>query len=572
MTQKERLETILNDLSEAKGYASEIHTSILEWRKDCSGDYKDLQKAGKDKKAQIVSKDITRAIESAIPSLCEPFLSDDDIVKVEVNSPVNPADIAATEYIINQQFRAIDRLTFFEKLGKTLMEDGTVVLKTTLGSDLEPRVDIVNPFEVMIDPTARSKEEINFVIQRRVVSIDDILSNPEWFGKHTLEDLEVISRKTSSEYDDAQENGLGHNTSVNFQDRLRQLVEVFEYNGVLENDEGELEPRLVIFVPDANMVLNDCESPYPAKWRGIPFDFIDYISVNNRIFGASIAVVMADYQKSRTGFLRAIHDNANMASHAQLWVKKGALDVVNKRKMLNGQNFETNTEPNTAIVQGQFNPIPPSVFQIMEQMKVEEEEISGITRMGQGVGENALKSGVTATAVATANETSARRLTFIVRKISNQIARVLSKFIDLNAIYLQPRQVGEFLIDNTMMVDSGSITLHAPSDFEKNRNIQNSLFMLQNLQSLGELVPPQVYFDLLTEISSELGMYSLSGQLKQAKEQAVQTQAMMQNQAQQAQQVSQQVQQQVDLAKASKDMAEAQKKEVEAQLMAYGLK
>ena len=572
MNSKERFELILNDLGESKGYASQIHSEIQLWREEVYGEYAvNLDAKKKRYKSGIKLKDLERVIESSIPSIIEPFINDNDIVKAEVNNPDKVVKSKITEHLLNKQYREMkNREGKIEQLAHDLMVDGSVIVKTTLSGSI-PTFEIINPFEIIVDPSAKRQEDIRFVIQRRVVSINDILSNPSWFGEHTLDELEELMPKTSTEYDDPDTQIFGRSDSFNFTDRKRQLVEVFEYNGMLPNESGELEPRLVIFSEDANMILNDMPSPYPAKWKGIPFDFEVYRRKSNSIFGLSIASLISDYQKVRTGFMRAIMENANSANHNQKWSKKGALDVVNKRKMMNGEDFETNVDPQVAIVQGEFNQIPGSVFEIMELMKQEEEEITGITRMGAGVNENALKSGVTATAVQAFNDTASRRLTFVVKRLSSLLSKVFKRFADLNSLYLEPVMMGNMIVDNTMIC-SENIMVVAPSAVEKQKQIQNTLFMMQQLQMLGSMLPMSIYLDLMTSLADNLDMPVLKQQLVQIK------QNMNSPEAQQQQMNQQALQEQMTIAELNKTNMEAQKleaeavqKSIETQLKAYGL-
>jgi hypothetical protein len=269
--------------------------------------------------------------------------------------------------------------------------------------------------------------------------------------------------------------------------------------------------------------------------------------------------------------MRAIMENANNANSNQKWVKKGALDVVNKRKMLNGEDFETNVDPQVAIVQGQFNQVPQSVFEVMEIVKQEEEEITGITRMGAGVNENALKSGVTATAVQAFNDTASRRLTFVVKRISTLLSRIFKRYADLNALHMEPQILNDMLIDGSMICNEG-ITVIAPSSVEKQKQIQNTLFMLQQLQLLGSTLPPSIYIDLIASLADNLDMPVLRQELQAVKENMQTPQAQQQAQEQQA------LQQQAIIAEMNKTQAETQKLEAEAinkaidtQLKAYGL-
>jgi len=82
-------------------------------------------------KSAIVSKDIKKQLEWALPSLADPFLSTPDVIKC---NPVTYEDVnaaAQSELILNTQFtRKFPRYNFIMKALRVLATEGTVIVQT----------------------------------------------------------------------------------------------------------------------------------------------------------------------------------------------------------------------------------------------------------------------------------------------------------------------------------------------------------------------------------------------------------------------------------------------------------
>ena len=111
----------------------------------------------------------------------------------------------------------------------------------------------------------------------------------------------------------------------------------------------------------------------------MPFNAIPF-----QLFGEALAENIGDNQKVKTALTRGIIDNMARSNNAQIGLRKNALDVVNKKRFLNGDNFEFNGSP-ADFRQGSYNQIPGSVFDMMTLMNNEIESQTGVKSFSGGV-------------------------------------------------------------------------------------------------------------------------------------------------------------------------------------------
>lgn len=382
MEQSSVLDYLNNTLSQAKGY----HTSALGRAQDSRSAYAGALYGNEAQgRSSIVMKDIQRTVNGALPSLVEPFISD-EIVQIDAESPIDMAGAKKQEALINYQWSKRNRpLDIMEIVGMNLMVDGTSWVMTGWHKDGYPTIDAV-PFESVIpDPAAYTPDDLRFVIYRRKVTMSEILSNPQWYGKHSKESLSVLVPNTSTEYEP--EATGGREDTFNPDDRSLEHIELFEYYGWYDMDgDGIAEPVLMIW--SDNTLLRADESPYP--FGPIPFDCAIYTKIPFSIYGATINDLIGDYQRLRTSLTRGIIDNMANSNNGTKFIRKGSLDAVNMNRLKRGDKYVELNAPagpqpiDSLIYDGNFNPIPPDVYKMSEDTQKEEENLSGITRYAIG--------------------------------------------------------------------------------------------------------------------------------------------------------------------------------------------
>jgi len=563
------LHYLQSTLSEATAYQQEALGSCSASRCAYNGEPYGNEKTDSSK---LVVKDIKRLVHGALPSLVEPFISD-NVVSIRSKTVGAKQGAKAMEALINYQWGKLHNpLEIMEPIGLNMMVDGTAWVLTGWGGGDYPTIEVV-PFESVIpDPAAYETDDLRFVIYRRKVKISEILSNPAWYGEHTLESLnQLTSTATTSEYE--AEETYGREDTFNPDSRGLEMIEVFEYYGYYDREgNGKVEPVLMIWSGD--MLLKESESPFP--FGPIPFDRCTYIKQPFSIYGGTINDMIGDSQRLRTDITRGIIDNMARSNNGTKFIRKGSLDHHNFNRLKNGEryvelNAPSNMTADALIYDGSFNPLPPDVYKMLSDIEENEENTLGITKYAVGSDSRSLNS--TATGVGIISSMSQRRLTYMARHISAMMERVFYKWAKLNAAFTEmaevPTPMGEIVVDGSMLpnVDDIGITITTPSEGIKEKRLNDLSSMLNAISPLTGIVGSKPMLSVLTEMAQLMEMPILQAQLMEAMssdgvdqaKQAAFRQEMMAKQAEMAKMGAQ----------AAKDAASAEKYQAEADKARY---
>ena len=489
----------------------------------------------------VVLKDVMRTVEGSIPSLVDPFIGK-DIAKVESQDSESEDAAKENARLINYQWnKKANPLETSEVIARNLQIDGTVWTKVGWDKAGFSTVECV-PFEAVIpDPSATTIDKLKFVIYRRKVSISDILTNPEWFGKHNLSSLNPLMAGGDTTYDAPNMNGRDDNYDPG--QRAMDEIELFEYYGEYDVD-GNGITRPVVAVWSQNKLLNAFDSPYPDF--SIPFDNTVYVRQPHSIYGIGVGGIIGDKQTQRSGLMRGIFDNMSRSNNAIKFVKKNALDPVNHRRLMNQEPVvELNTKDSlqNSIWDGNFNALPLDIYKMLADIETDEENLTGITKYAVGTDSRSLNQ--TATGVSIISSMSQRRLLFITQHISGLLARVFKKWMNMNKALLDnPMLEGEF----DLFVSAGTAGLAAKKG-------QDITAMLQSLAAMQGLIDPKITSNLVAELAEAYGLDSTAKMIREDNEQAIQ----MEGQPNPEEQMMQQMMMEAEMAKIGKDKSIAAK-------------
>ena len=537
---------LLNDLkadfTSAKELRSELDTKIRKWKSEYNSELYGNEVEGKSK---LVSKDIKKQSEWLLPGLLEPFVSTPDIIKA---SPVTPEDAEAApkiEVLLNTQFcRQFNRYNFMTKALKVLDQEGTVVIRT--GWELEEKsVEIMEEKEVpnpqlqqavalaqqgLIDPRALNqfpqtiKQQVKtlktIAVKNRPTAMvcrnEDVFIDPTC--QDDMDNCQFVIYRYESDMTTLKKSGVYKNldlidlkdsingdyttpdtTNFKFRDNPRKKILVYEYWGNYDiNEDGLAEPIVCTWVDDVIIRLQD--NPFPDKkppFIVLPFSFTPF-----SLYGEPNAELLSDVQKIKTAIYRGFIDNMALSNNGQKGIRKGALDYSNKKRFLNGQNFEFNGTPND-FYDGKFNELPGSIFNVLTLMNNEAESITGVASFNTGLNGNSL--GSTATSIRGAIDSATNRRLNLVRNISENLVKpLLRKWLAYDAEFLD--EESQFRITNDEFVylkkdDLGAnidIDLTISTSDDNQAKAQELAYMLQ---TIGPSEDPGIRKIIMTEIA-----------------------------------------------------------------------
>ena len=272
----------------------------------------------------------------------------------------------------------------------------------------DPCVDIVDPFDIYVDPDATSLDNALYLIHRKYVPLDKLKDNPNY---KNIEKIKFTNAKTTGvgAIDDSlqQETRFLHTTPS--PDAKKRMVEVWEY---WESD------RLVV-IANQTTVLRDSPNPYAHK--EIPFVELDDYRDPHKYYGQSELSVIDPLQREINAIRNQRRDYDNLQLNPVIRMVPGTLRNPNSAVMAPGNvwmvsdlnSMDTFTLPH---LQGTARDIEAQTAQDIK-MSVAIDEI-GIGLLPEG---SARRS---ATEVVTASTMAGKRFAIKIALLEESVKRI----------------------------------------------------------------------------------------------------------------------------------------------------
>ena len=523
----ELLSALKADLKAADLLKRDQDAIMSKWKAEYNGDPYGNEKKGK---SAIVSRDIKKQSEWQHATIVDPFVSTSDVIKCIPITWEDEESARQNELLLNTQFcRKFDRFNFMSKAIKVLDREGTLVVQTgwdyedeevttmaemvvmdeatgreiiveeevteTIVKKNQPTAKVCRNEDIYIDPTCQDNlDNAQFVIYRYETDLSSLKKD----GRYKNLDKVARFHREDFDYDPPDE------TEFKFSDEPRKKLVVYEYWGNYDvNNDGIAEPIVCAWVNDVIIRLQS--NPYPDGKA--PFIVVPFNSVPFKIHGEANAELIGDNQKVKTAIVRGIIDNMAQSNNGQVAIRKGALDQINRKKFLAGQNFEFNGSPGD-FWQGSYNNIPGSAFDMIGLMNNEIESITGTKSFSGGINAGAL--GATATGARGALDATATRRMNIVRNVAeNLIKPLIRKWMSYNSEFLEDEEVVRVTNEKFVPIRrddlDGKIDLDITiSTAEDNAAKSQELSFL--LQTLGPNEDPVIRRTLMADIMELMRM------------------------------------------------------------------
>ena len=527
MDKRKLLKALKADLKSAERLRKEQDEKIATYEKEYNGEPYGNEEDGK---SAIVSRDIKKQSEWQHSTLVDPFVSTPDIIKA---SPITFEDrkAARTNELLDRQGTLVIQtgwayetamkevaqpIYMKDQLGNLMpdangqpIQTGTEMVEKEITVVNKPTAKVCRNEDVFIDPTAQDDiDNAQFFIYRYETDMSTLKQD----GRY--KNLDKVAKANDNEDVDYE---TEDDTEFEFEDEARKKLVVYEYWGNYDrNEDGIAEPIVCAWI--GNTVIRLEDNPFPDGKA--PFIVVPFNSVPFSMYGEPNAALISDNQKIKTAMLRGIIDNVAQSNSTQRGLPKGELDSKNAKLFLAGENFEFN-HSSQGFYQGDYNPIPTSVFNVFDLMNNDIESITATKSFSQGISGGSL--GPTATGVRGAlDATSTRKLNIIRNIAENMIKPLLRKWMSYNAEFLDEEQTIRITNDNF-------ITIH-PEDMEGRIDIDIKVTTAEDnaskaqelafmVQTLGNNADEGMRKLLLSEIARLQKMPDLAKQIEDYKPQ-----------------------------------------------------
>lgn len=296
----------------------------------------------------------------------------------------------------------------------------------------EPTLDVVDYRNVYIDPSCgNDPEKANFLIYSFETSKAELMKDKRY------KNLGSVNYANAEHVADT-EHGTETPQDFNFDDELRKRIIAYEYWGFYDvHGTGELVPIVATWIND--MMIRLEENPYPDK--KIPFIFESYSPRKRSVYGEPDAEMLSDNQAISGALTRGMIDLMGRSANSQQGIAKGMLDITNRRRFQNGEDYEFNptAHPSQALIEHKYPEIPASALNLLQLQNNDAEALSGIKAFSGGLsGEN---YGKVAAGIEGLIDATAKREMDILRRLAEAFKKVGVKFVSMNQSFMADKEV-----------------------------------------------------------------------------------------------------------------------------------
>ena len=278
------------------------------------------------------------------------------------------------------------------------------------------RIENVPPSEFLIARESKTIQDSRFVCHRVLKTLSELR---EMYPDKDLdvEDLRGASsdmmdfsseRLERFQFDKSAQYWEGWGDATYGEDGLRTYWLHESYLKTDYDGDGITELRKVCTVGSTVLANEEIDS--------IPFVSLTPVKIPHKFFGLSIADLVMDLQLIKSTLMRNLMDNAYNQNFGRYAVLEGQANLDDLLTQRPGGVVRVKA-PN-AVMPLATPPLQPESFQMLEYLDGIRESRAGVSRMSQGMNENALTSHTTATAVNAVMSAAQSRVELVARNFA----------------------------------------------------------------------------------------------------------------------------------------------------------
>jgi len=494
--------------------------------------------------SKYVDSTIFDSISWMVPTLLQPFVQTDDLIKIEPTDSTLSAVIKAAllQELLTSQVKK--RLPWYNILYDTFLAgavQGESYLKTSWykgeGDDpvSRPVITVVPAAGIRYDWTVQNFSDSHVVVHEEDLprtEIVKLLKNGEAKGvildayKRVMEgrgrDL-----KSPNLRDEEQNQPSWVSEGVRASSKAMQLYLRREQWTMYDIEgKGIAVPVLAVFLEDT--LVQFIKSPSPLLGGRPPFEVFQAMRdpLGNPAFGWP--ELLSDIQKFKTAIMRLVSDNLNAQQNGLYEVDRTQVDDITMmllRRAPQGARTPLPVRKPGSIVPLPVLPIAAHAFTSLETLNVAGENRSGMTRYSQGLDSKSLNQ--TATGITQIMQRSDMRMWEVAMRFTETTLKPLirtliafnQKFLDKASIQLQfgvpgvpgtnapPIPAGQWMTLGKEDI-GGYYTVNLDVDIVSDRQ-QKVSDILQFAQFFGPSMPPEKMQEVAAEVLRLMGLSNL---------------------------------------------------------------
>jgi len=532
-------------------------------------------------KSSVQPKLIRKQNEWRIPTLTEPFMSGDDLFNVDPVTYEDKASAIQNALVLNNQINTkIGKVKFIDEYIRTGVDEGTVIVRTgwdfreeeveqpkykyvttidpTEVQRLQQLIALAqqdpNKFKIDVPPYLQIAVQLSVEQGQPVIPVEDgtelvmvtTRNQPTWdicdyrnvsidpTCKGDLTKAEFINYSVETSLSELEKDGRYSNLdavetdnvlsdeqyneedpdSFKFKDKPRQKLILHEYWGYWDID-GSGKTTAILAAYIGNIMVRLEENPFVDK--KLPFTSVQTLPVRKSNFGETDGDLIGDNQKIVGAVTRGTIDVLARSANGQVAHAKGALDLTQKRRFENGDDYEFNPtmHPDAISHMHKYPELPQSAGIMLQSQISDAESMTGVRPFGQS--QTGSIGSETATGVKSAVDATAKRDTSILRRFAEGVVELGRKTISMNQQFLSEEEVirvtnEEFVtVRKDDLAGNFDLRISISTAEEDNARAQELSFMLQ---TMGNNMDAEMSKLILVEIARLRKMPLLAKQLK----------------------------------------------------------
>jgi hypothetical protein len=397
---------------------------------------------------------------------------------------------------------------YYEESGQpsVAIQTGTEKVKVEKIIENRPTLEVINLENIYFDPSCGDDlDKAGFVILSFETSQAELKKEPKRY-----KNLEYVDWEGAAAITEPNHMPQSNDINFNFKDPLRKRIIAYERWGLYDIHGKEyLEPIVSTWI--GNVVIRQEENPFPDGKP--PFVFAPYMPIKRQVMGEPDAELLEDNQKILGAVSRGMIDLLGRSANAQQGFAKGMLDVLNRRRFEQGQDYEFNPNmpPQQGIMEHKYPEIPQSAMVMLQMQNQEAEALTGVKAFSGGLSGDAY--GEVAAGIKGILDAAAKREMSILRRLAGGLVRIGKKMIAMNGVFLSDKETVR--ITNMEFVTINREELGGEFDLKvdistaevDNNKAQDLAFMLQ---TMGNTMDFNITKMILAEITRLKRMPELS--------------------------------------------------------------
>jgi len=308
------------------------------------------------------------------------------------------------------------------------------IIKRTKSSG-KVKIENIPPEEFLIQKSAKTIEEANFVAHRVMKTRSDLIEMG--FDEDIVENLPTSNNILYNDESLIRNSTIDDAPTDDSPDDSTSEIEVYECYVKIDMDgDGVAELRKVIVAGTGYDVLENMPCDF------IPFCSLTPIPMPHRFYGRSVSELVEDVQLVKSTVMRQLLDNMYLTNNNRVAVMDGMVNLDDLLTNRPGGVVRTKQPPSQVMMPMQNQTISQQAFPLLEYLDTVRESRTGVTRYNQGMDADALNK--TATGVNALMSQSQMRMELIARVFAETGVKDLFKRIfELTCKYQDKERVVE---------------------------------------------------------------------------------------------------------------------------------